>query len=173
MPLCFYWYVLVTLLCYHTVWLLCIFPRSSFLKTVVVHPSNKKEYLIVLETISISFTVVVASLAVRSRFPLLLSARHFLIPCHPFTAEINCYVRQQVDCYIPHAFFGLVCCYHRTPAELPRSRARGIPVPFSHSPAPGSLSPSHRQESGVGSPLRAFEDGCAFVCPHHMSPATV
>ena len=80
------------LLCYPIVWLLCIFPRSSLLKTVVVHPSNKKEWLIVLETISTSSTMMVASLAVISRFPLILSARHFLIPCHPFTVKINCYV---------------------------------------------------------------------------------
>ena len=70
----------------------CVFSQILFLKTVIVHPSNKKEWLIVLKIISISFTIMIARLAVRSCFPLLLSAQHFPIPCHPFTVEINCYV---------------------------------------------------------------------------------
>ena len=75
----------------------CVFSQILFSQDRRFLPSNKKEWLIVLETISISSTMMVASLAVRLRFPLLLSTRHFLIPCHPFTAEINCYVPDRLN----------------------------------------------------------------------------
>ena len=128
--------------------------------------------MIVLETIPTSYTTMVASLAVRSRVPLLLSTRHFLISCHPFTAEINC--------HMPDRLLVIFCTRFLVPSAVVTAllrnsgdHARGHPVPFLHSPAPGSLSPSHRRESAVGLPLRAFEGGCALVCPHHMSSAIV
>ena len=79
---------------------------------------------------------------------------------------------RQVDCYIPHAFLVPFAVVTALPHNS-HDHARGPPILFSHSPASGSLSPDHRQKSVVGPSLRAFEDECTLVYPHHLSSAII
>ena len=44
-------------------------------------------------------------------------------PLPPLHCQDKLLRARQVDCYIPHAFFGPVRCCHRTPAELPHDHA--------------------------------------------------
>ena len=124
MSLCFYWYVLVIVLCYHTVWLLCNFSQilfsqdwccSSIKQEGVFDCPRDNTHILHNDGRELGCEIAFSSSPLCPTFPKPLPSLHY---------QDKALRAQQVDFYVPHVIFGPVCCCHRTPAELRWSRTR-------------------------------------------------